>query len=118
MRKRQQPLRIRHDLRRALRAQWRDARVLLGESRRALTLFVLLMFSGSMMFYFFYIEPTSGQRISYPQALYSTFALLFFQGTLDFPEQWYLQLLYFILPILGLVAVVDGVVRFGSSANQ
>lgn len=103
---------------RALRAQWRDARVLLGESRGALTLFIILVMGGALMFYFFYIDPMSGERISFSQALYSTFALLFFQGTLNFPDQWYLQLLYFILPILGLIVVVDGVVRFGTALTN
>lgn len=116
---RARPARNQYNLRRALRAQWRDARVLLGESRRALLLFVLLVLCGAGLLYFFYTDPVSGERISFAEALYSAFALLFFQGTLGFPKAWYLQALYFILPILGLVAVVDGVVRFGSAlANK
>jgi Trk K+ transport system NAD-binding subunit len=103
---------------RAVRAQWRDARVLLGESRGALILFIALVMGGALMFFFFYVDPMTGERISFSQALYSTFALLFFQGTLTFPNQWYLQILYFILPILGLVVVVDGVVRFGTALTN
>jgi voltage-gated potassium channel len=118
MKNRPQPVRIQHSLHRALRAQWRDARVLLGESRGALTLFITLVLGGTMVFYFFYVDPNTGGRLSFPQALYSTFALLFFQATLSFPDPWYLQLFYFILPILGLVVVVDGVVRFGSALTN
>jgi len=118
MKNRQLPVRIQPSLRRALRAQWRDARVLLGESRGPLLLFLALVLGGAVVFYFFYIDPSSGEHISFPQALYGTFTLIFFQGSLEFPTQWYLQILYFIIPILGLVAVVDGVVRFGSALTN
>jgi Trk K+ transport system NAD-binding subunit len=112
------PARLQHSLRRALRAQWRDARVLLGESRGPLLLFLALVLGGAIVFYLFYIDPASNERISFPQALYGTFTLIFFQGYLEFPDQWYLQILYFVIPILGLVAVVDGVVRFGSALTN
>jgi voltage-gated potassium channel len=101
------------DIRRALRAQWRDAVVLFHESRSALILFVALVFGGALIFYFFYTDPITGQRINFSEALYGTFALLFFQGTLEYPPQGFIQILYFIIPILGLVVVADGIIRFG-----
>ena len=101
------------DVRRALRAQWRDAVVLFHESRSALILFVALIFGGALLFYFFYTDPYTGQRINFSEALYGTFALLFFQGSLEYPHQGFIQILYFIIPILGLVVVADGVIRFG-----
>jgi len=118
MKARQPPVRIQHSMRRALRAQWRDARVLLGESRGALILFFTLVLGGAFMFYAYYTDPNTGGSISFPLALYSAFTLVFLQGSLSFPDQWYLQALYFILPILGLVAVVDGVVRFGTALTN
>ena len=39
--------------------------------------------------------------------------MLFFQGSLQYPHQGFIQILYFIIPILGLVVVADGVIRFG-----
>ncbi len=104
---------IPRNLRRALRAQLRDASVLVQESRLALTLFVVLMLGGSLIFYFFYREPQTGQSIPYSEALYETFAMLFFQSSLEFPHQGWLQVLYFVIPIFGLVAVADGVIHFG-----
>jgi voltage-gated potassium channel len=101
------------DARRALRAQWRDAVVLFHESRSALILFVALVLGGAVLFYFFYTDPYTGQRINFSEALYGTFALLFFQGSLQYPHQGFIQILYFIIPILGLVVVADGVIRFG-----
>ena len=108
----------RRNLRRMLRAQWRDAIVLLNESGSALLLFFALVVGGSLLFYFFYIDPTSGQKIAYSEALYGTFALVFFQDALEFPHQWYLQALYFIIPILGLIVVADGVIRFGGALTN
>lgn len=96
-----------------VRAQWRDLVVLFHESGGALLLFVLLVFGSATLFYFFYTDPETGTRLSFARALYGAFSLLFFQDTLAFPGQWYLEILYFIVPILGLVTVVDGVIRFG-----
>ena len=87
--------------------------VLFHESRSALILFVALIVGGAVLFYFFYTDPYTGQRINFSEALYGTFALLFFQGSLQYPHQGFIQILYFIIPILGLVVVADGVIRFG-----
>jgi voltage-gated potassium channel len=109
----QQPLG--HDLRRRLRAQLRDARVLLQESRNPLILFLLILIAGALIFHFFYIDPATQQHPGLAQALHATFALIFFETMLPFPEQWYLQILFFMIPIMGLVAVADGVLRFGTA---
>lgn len=99
--------------RRSLRAQVRDAQVLLRESRWALTWFAVLMTGGALVFYNLYRDPHTGSPISFLEALYGTFSLLFFQGSLEFPDNLLLQLLHFVIPILGLVVVVDGLVSFG-----
>jgi len=87
--------------------------VLLRESGKALFLFAALVFGGALLFYFFYLDPHTGERVHFSKALYGVFTLIFFQDSLEFPNQWYLQILYFIIPILGLVVVADGVIRFG-----
>jgi voltage-gated potassium channel len=96
-----------------MRAQLRDAKVLLRESGNALFLFGALVIGGALLFYFFYLDPRTGERVHFSKALYGVFALIFFQDSLEFPNQWYIQILYFIIPILGLVVVADGVIRFG-----
>lgn len=101
------------NLQRAVRAQVRDTRVLLGESRGALLLFIALVGGGALIFDAFYIDPVTGEHIGFSEALFGVFSLVFFQNTLAFPDAWYLQILYFIIPILGLLVVADGVIRFG-----
>ena len=101
--------------RRLLNAQWRDARVLLGESRAALVLFVVVILGGAVLLRLFYTFPGTTAHPSFGEALYAAFALIFFQPVLPFPGQWTLRILYFVVPILGLVALADGVIHFGSA---
>ena len=109
---RRSPLR-RSPLRRILQAQLRDAYVLLQESRTSLLLITGLVLSGTLIFYFFYTDPETGQHIYFSEALYGIFTLMFFNASLSFPRQGLLQLLYFIIPLTGLIMVVDGVISFG-----
>jgi Trk K+ transport system NAD-binding subunit/uncharacterized membrane protein HdeD (DUF308 family) len=104
--------------RRWVRAQVRDLLVLLRESQRALLLFLVLVLGGAIIFFLFYRHPETGQPVTFAQALYGAFTLLFLQGSLPFPSHPLLQALYFIIPVVGLVAVVDGVVRFGSALTN
>lgn len=103
----------RRSIRRRLRAELRDARVLLAESRTALLLFALIILGGSLVFHTFYRNPETGASISWGEALFATFTLVFLQPSLAFPTHGLLQILYFIIPIFGLVVVADGVIRFG-----
>jgi Trk K+ transport system NAD-binding subunit len=78
--------------------------------RRFLPLFALAMvvvFVGGVAFYALYDHP-----LSFSQALWVTFALLTGEPTLDWPSHWLLEALYYLLPLLGLVVVLDGLVRF------
>ena len=53
-------------------------------------------------------------NIPYGKACFGVYMLIFVQPNLEWPEhQWYNQLLFFIIPIIGLGAVADSVVRLG-----
>lgn len=103
---------MKQSLQRTVKAQLRDARLLLQESRLSLILFLIILVGGALFFNFFYIGPDADERLDFVQSLYATFALIFFQNILPFPGQWYLQTLYFIVTILGLSAVAEGVLHF------
>jgi voltage-gated potassium channel len=109
----QTPGNSRSRYRRMLRAQLRDTIVLLQESRVPLIVFAALVLVGATLLNLFYRDPHSGETISFAEAMYTTFTLIFFDNYLAFPSQWYLQILFFLIPIIGLVAVADGVIRFG-----
>jgi Trk K+ transport system NAD-binding subunit len=105
---------MKQSLRRTIRAELRNARVLFQESRNSLILFVAIVIGGALIFHFVHDD-----HPPFSKALYSTFALVFFEtGVLSFPRQWYLQMVYFVVPVLGLAAVVDGVLRFGTALTS
>jgi hypothetical protein len=101
--------------RRFIRAQARDIRVLLFESRGALILFGAILILGSLVLQLLYVNPETGARLDPGEALYSTLELIFFQTQLPLPDHPALRVLFFIIPIVGLVAVADGVLRFGAA---
>jgi Trk K+ transport system NAD-binding subunit len=100
-------------LRRTIRAELRDIRVLFRESWTALFLFVVILVIGALLFHRVYTFPGTGHHPDLGESLYGTFSLIFFSPYLEFPEEWYLRVLYYVIPILGLAAVIDGVLRFG-----
>ena len=106
---------VKKSVRRVLRAQWRDLRVLFQESRNSLLMFVALVLGGGLIFHFFYLYPGTNVHPGFDQALHATFALVFFETLLPFPDQWALQGLFYVIPVLGLAVVADGVLRFGSA---
>lgn len=97
-----------------MRSRERRARAWINYLRKPLRRFVPLfgfamgtVFLGGVAFYFLY-----DQRLSFSQSLWTTFALLTGEPTLDWPRHWLLEALYYVLPILGLVVVLDGFIRF------
>jgi len=98
--------------RRRLSASLRDLFVLLREFRLTLLLFAALMLVGTVSFWLLYQDPDAGHRVSIVRALYNTFGLVFFQPSLEFPNHLWLELLYFVIPVVGLGVLADGVVRF------
>jgi voltage-gated potassium channel len=102
-------------LKHTIRAQWRDACILSRESRTSLVLFLCVLVGGALAFHLLYVFTDTQQRLSFAQALYTTFSLIFFEMVLPFPQPWYLQVLFFAIPILGLATIAEGVLRFGTA---
>ena len=100
---------------RSLRNRLRKIRVILNVSRNALTLFFIVVFGGGLVFHLYYTDPLTGLHPGFWKGVYAAFSLVFFASILDFPQEWYLEILFFIVPILGLVAIIDGLLRFGTT---
>ena len=103
------------DFRRNLRALWRDTRVLIRQFRVSLLAFVTLLCGGTLALRFFYIYPDTGQGLSWAAALHATFMFIFAETILPFPKTLGLQILFFVIPPIGLAVVADGVLRFGTA---
>lgn len=93
----------------AARIWLRYVRHLLGEFRWSLAIFWGLVFLGGLLLRLEYRD----RALTYPEACYAVFLLIFLEPYLDFPSEWYLQPLFFLLPIVGLGAVADSLVRLG-----
>jgi Trk K+ transport system NAD-binding subunit len=87
----------------------RFARYLLWEFRWPLCVFSALVFFGGLVLHVFYHR--DGTALPFARACHAVFLLIFLESSLDFPEEWYLQPLFFLLPVIGLGAVADSVIR-------
>jgi Trk K+ transport system NAD-binding subunit len=94
---------------RKLYSYWRYSLFLLREFRVPLVVFWLLVFGGGALIWPFY----RGHELGYFESAYGVFMLIFMESALEFPDEWYLQPLWFLIPIVGLGAVADSLVRLG-----
>src|SRR5262245_45762663 len=82
---------------------------LLWEFRWSLSVFLLLVLGGG-----FVLWCCSDDAWPYTKACFQVFLLIFLQVDVDkFPTRWYLQPAFFLVPIIGLGAVADSIVRLG-----
>jgi voltage-gated potassium channel len=84
----------------------RFALYVLRELRWPLGIATGLVLAGGILFSLSLGEP-------YPKACYTVFMLMLGEPTAEFPDRWYTQLLFFAVPIVGLGAIADSVVRLG-----
>ena len=102
-------------LHRSIRAQFRDTYVLLLESRTPIILFFLVWFGSAAIFTAYYHEPGRPIGISWGEALWRSFSLIFFGPDGDYPDHQFVRILYYVVPIAGLVIIADGLLRFGTA---
>jgi Trk K+ transport system NAD-binding subunit len=90
-----------------IRIYLRFVRYLLWEFRWPLGVFATLVLVGGLILSLGYHR----EHLSFLKACHAVFMLIFLESAVDFPDEWYLQPLFFVLPIVGLGAVADSVVR-------
>jgi voltage-gated potassium channel len=98
--------------RRYLIANWRDVRVLFRQFSIPLILFIGSILIGGIVFDLLY-RHGAVQDLSYTEAAYAIFSMIFFGQSVPFPHQWYLQIFFFVMPMIGLALVAQGVINFG-----
>ena len=102
-------------LHRSVRAQFRDTYVLLLESRLSLILFAVVWLGSATAFAFYFHEPGQPIGLSWSEALWRSFTLIFFGPEGEYPDHNLVRALYYVVPIVGLVIIVDGLLRFGTA---
>jgi Trk K+ transport system NAD-binding subunit len=58
-----------------------------------------------------YHDPDSDRLLPLGEACFTVFMLIFLEPTQRFPREWYLQPLFFLVPVVGLAAVADSLIR-------
>jgi voltage-gated potassium channel len=97
---------------RRLRASWRDTLLLLREFRQPLFFFALAVI-GIGWLYYLLAKPTQHPVASLAEAFYLSLSLTFLQSPIDFPSEWYLQAFFFVMPVVGVSILAQGLTDFG-----
>ncbi|MCS7011920.1 MAG: NAD-binding protein [Anaerolineales bacterium] len=96
----------------AIRASWRDTRLLFRQFRSPLLVFLITVIGGGLAYYQLsraYGEPTD----TWLSAIYLALTMVFLQPFGEFPHHPVLQIFYFALPVIGLSALAQGLAEFG-----
>jgi voltage-gated potassium channel len=96
---------------RQLRAGWRDTLILFHEFQSPLILFTVAVIGGG--FAYFAIAAAVGEPVtSTAEAIYKVLAASFLQPLGDFPQHFVLQLFHFIMPLIGIIILAQGLTDF------
>ena len=87
--------------------------------RWPLGVFVTLVLGGGTTLWLCYHH----EPLSFSRACHAVFLMIFLESSIDFPDEWYLQPLFFALPLIGLGAFADSLIRlaflvFSRKQNQ
>lgn len=97
---------------RKVRATVRDTLLLLRQFAWPLFFFALAMVGGGLLYYT--LSVFAGEPLhSRTEAVYLVLGLTFLQPIGDFPDAWYLQMFYFLMPLIGIIILAQGLADFG-----
>lgn len=95
------------------KATWRDTLILLNEFRIPLLVFNIVVIGGGL--YYRHLANRLGEPIGTPgEAIYIILSATFLQVVGSFPQHPALQAFHFIMPVLGLIILAQGLADFGS----
>lgn len=97
---------------RRLRAGWRDTLLLFREFRTPLLLFTAAI-GGSGLLYDALARRAATPTASVVEAIYVVLSLTFLQSIGEFPRAWYLQIFHFVMPVVGIGILAQGLTDFG-----
>lgn len=103
----------RRSTRRRVGAALRDTWVLMREFRSGLILFAVVIAIGTVSFRLLW-NLSHEENLRLIEALFHVVTMTFLQPTMDFPREWYLDMYFFVMPVMGLVALARGLADFGT----
>ena len=96
------------------RAVWRDTIILLKEFRAPLILFTVTVFGGGVAYAAIADWANESSVPSLSEAVFIVLTAAFLQPSAQFPEYIGLQLFHFLMPIVGIIILAQGLADFGS----
>ena len=97
---------------RRFQASWRDTFLLIREFGWPLFFFALAVIGGGVLY--FLLSRYAGVPQQNPfEAIYLVMALTFLQPVDKFPNTWYLEIFYFVMPVIGIIILAHGITDFG-----
>jgi len=97
---------------RNIRAGWRDTILLVREFRWPLILFALLLIIGGSLYRSLSLN-TDTPINNWVESVFLMLSLTFLQAFGEFPHVWYLQIFFFIMPVIGVAILARGLTEFG-----
>jgi Trk K+ transport system NAD-binding subunit len=98
---------------RGWKAAWRDTVILLNEFRSPLILFTLIVVGGGL-YYRMLASQLGESLLSVGEAIYIILSATFLQVVGSFPQHPYLQAFHFLMPLVGIMILAQGLADFGS----
>ena len=89
-------------------AQWRDFKAVFLEFKWTMLFFLALNFISALILWGWYDK----EELSFSEAFYVSLRMIFFDIDLDYPDSFPLQLLFIFVPLIGVIIVVEGLLRF------
>lgn len=94
------------------KAGWRDTLILLKEFQSPLLFFTVAVIGGGLAY--FAIADLVGAKIpSLAEAIYIVLTAAFLQPAGEFPEHFSLQIFHFLMPLIGIIILAQGLADFG-----
>lgn len=103
---------MRRSRRSVFRASWRDTLLLLNEFRTALLIFLFAILGGGLL-YFSIAERVGEPLRNVSEGIYIVLTLAFFQPPGEFPQSPYLEVFFFVMPLIGIGSLALGLADFG-----
>jgi Trk K+ transport system NAD-binding subunit len=85
--------------------------LLLREFRTALTVFLIAILGGGVLYYFI-AKQVGEPLLNISEAIYIVLTLAFFQPPGEFPESAYLEIFFFVMPLIGIGSLALGLADF------
>ena len=94
------------------RAGWRDTLILMKEFQAPLVIFIVVVVGGGL--YYRWLAGQLGEPIrSTGEAIYIVLSATFLQVVGDFPQHVLLQTIHFLMPLVGVIILAQGLADFG-----